>query len=86
MLIQRHLCSSKDVKQENIYRIASGNCALVTKKVDICLRCNRSMNLLISGYIIGSPTRDKAQCCSFIPSANLSGRTPGTPVDIVKSS
>ena len=37
------------------------------------------MNLLISGYIIGSPTRDKAQCCGFIPSANLSGRTPGTP-------
>ena len=44
------------------------------------------MNLLISGYIIGSPTRDKAQCCGFIPSANLSGRTPGTPVDIMKFS
>ena len=37
------------------------------------------MNLLISGYIIGSPTNDKAQCCGFIPSANLSDLTPGTP-------
>ncbi len=37
------------------------------------------MNLLISGYMIGSPTSDKAQCCGCIPSANLSGRTPGTP-------
>ena len=28
---------------------------------------------------MGSPTRDRAQCFGFIPSASFSGNTPGTP-------
>lgn len=36
--------------------------------------------MLISGYIIGSPTRDRAQCWGSLPSASRSGFTPGTPV------
>ena len=35
--------------------------------------------MLISGYMIGSPTSDRAQCLGSIPSAKRSGFTPGTP-------
>lgn len=37
--------------------IASGNCALVTRKLEIPFPCNSATNLLISGYIIGSPVK-----------------------------
>lgn len=56
--------------------ILSGNWALVTRKVEIRLRCSSSTRLLISGYIIGSPTRDKAQCLGVRPSDNRSCVTP----------
>jgi len=36
---------------------------------------------LISGYMIGSPTRDSAQWAGLKPSSNLSIFTPGTPVE-----
>lgn len=62
------------------YLIASGNCALVTKKDEMPFPWSSSINLLISGYMIGSPTKDKAQCWGSKPSANLSALTPGTPV------
>ena len=45
----------------NIF-IASGNWALVTMKDEISFECNKSTYLLISGYIMGSPTKDRAQC------------------------
>lgn len=56
--------------------IFSGNCAFVTRKVDICLRCSSSTSTLISGYMIGSPTSDKAQCLGERPSVNRSRVTP----------
>ena len=59
--------------------IASGNCALVTRKVLIRLSCSNPTNLSISGYMMGSPTSDNAQCLGSIPSSNRSGMTPGTP-------
>ena len=59
--------------------IASGNCAFVTKNVLIFRECNSLTNFPISGYMIGSPTRDNAQCLGFIPSSSFSGKTPGTP-------
>lgn len=37
------------------------------------------MKVLISGYMIGSPTRESAQCLTAKPSSYLSGFTPGTP-------
>ena len=61
--------------------IASGNCALVTRKVDISLWCSRPTSWLISGYMMGSPTRDRAQCLACMPSAKRSGCTPGTPAE-----
>ena len=62
------------------YLIALGNCAFVTRNVDIFFSCSNSISLFISGYIIGSPTNDSAQCCTDIPSKYLSYLTPGTPV------
>jgi hypothetical protein len=56
--------------------IFSGNCAFVTRKVEIRRRCNSSTSVLISGYIMGSPTRDKAQCLGERPSINRSSETP----------
>lgn len=56
--------------------IFSGNCAFVTRKVDIRRRCSSFTNVLISGYIIGSPTRDRAQCLGARPSINRSILTP----------
>lgn len=37
------------------------------------------MRVLISGYMIGSPTKDRAQCFACMPSVIRSGFTPGTP-------
>lgn len=48
----------------------------MTRKVEIRLRCSSSTSVLISGYIIGSPTRDKAQCLGERPSVNRSNVTP----------
>ena len=56
--------------------ILSGNCAFVTRKVEILLLCNSSTSVFISGYIIGSPTRDNAQCRGVKPSVNRSKVTP----------
>eukprot|EP00955_Chlamydomonas_euryale_P007672 81641-Chlamydomonas_euryale.AAC.1 len=41
--------------------MASGNCALVTRKVEMRRLCSCDTRPLISGYMIGSPTRDSAQ-------------------------
>lgn len=64
---------------KNKYLSAVGNWAFVTRNVEIPRSCRRCTKLLISGYIIGSPTNDNAQCFTSIPSANRSGKTPGTP-------
>jgi hypothetical protein len=56
--------------------ILSGNYALVTRNVDILRLCSSFTNVLISGYIIGSPTSESAQCLGFMPSAKRSGLTP----------
>lgn len=58
--------------------IFSGNCAFVTRKVEICLPCSSSTRAFISGYMIGSPTRDKAQCLGERPSDKRSCVTPVT--------
>ena len=59
--------------------MASGNCAFVTRNVEIFFSCSKETNLSISGYMIGSPTSESAQCFGSIPSASRSGNTPGTP-------
>ena len=59
--------------------IASGNWALVTRNVDISLWCSSLTRVLISGYMMGSPTSDRAQCFGSLPSASRLGNTPGTP-------
>lgn len=56
--------------------ILSGNCALVTRKVEIRLLCSSSTSEFISGYIIGSPTSDRAQCLGERPSDKRSALTP----------
>lgn len=56
--------------------IFSGNCAFVTRKVEIRLRWSSSTSELISGYMIGSPTSDRAQCLGESPSIKRSGLTP----------
>lgn len=61
------------------YLISSGNCALVTRKLEMWWRCSSFRKVLISGYMMGSPTSDSAQCFTAIPSSKRSGRTPGTP-------
>ena len=61
------------------FLMAAGNCAFVTRKVEIRRSCKALTNLSISGYMMGSPTSDSAQCRGSIPSSNLSGITPGTP-------
>mmetsp|Transcript_54714 Transcript_54714/g.173762 ORF Transcript_54714/g.173762 Transcript_54714/m.173762 type:complete len:201 (-) Transcript_54714:222-824(-) len=62
-----------------ICAMRSGNCALVTRKVDMRRPCSSPTSSLICGYMMGSPTRLSAQCRGSMPSASLSGRTPGTP-------
>ena len=59
--------------------MASGNWALVTRKDEICFAWSNSINLLISGYMMGSPTRESAQWRGIMPSWKRSGITPGTP-------
>lgn len=56
--------------------IFSGNCAFVTRKVEIRLRWSSSTSELISGYMIGSPTRERAQCLGESPSIKRSVLTP----------
>ncbi len=43
----------------------SGNWALVTRKEETRRACSSEIRWLISGYIIGSPTSDRAQCRTF---------------------
>lgn len=71
-----HHCNLCD---KNKYLSALGNWAFVTRNVEIPRSWRRCTKLLISGYIIGSPTNDNAQCFTSIPSANRAGKTPGTP-------
>lgn len=59
--------------------ISSGNWALVTRKLEMWHWWRRRRKALISGYMMGSPTRDRAQCFTAKPSSKRSGRTPGTP-------
>lgn len=59
--------------------ISAGNCAFVTRKLEILRSWSSFKNLLISGYMMGSPTRDNAQCFTVIPSSKRSSLTPGTP-------
>ena len=47
------------------WRILSGNCALVTRKDEIWRLCSSVRMALISGYMIGSPTKDSAQCRTY---------------------
>ena len=47
----------------------------------MALVCSRPTNLFISGYMMGSPTRDRAQWRGSRASEYLAGCTPGTPVD-----
>mmetsp|Transcript_1868 Transcript_1868/g.4589 ORF Transcript_1868/g.4589 Transcript_1868/m.4589 type:complete len:201 (+) Transcript_1868:260-862(+) len=60
-------------------RMASGNCALVTRKVDMPREWSSPTRSLMRGYMMGSPTRLSAQCAGLRPSLNRSGLTPGTP-------
>ena len=50
------------VKAPIAHLMRSGNWALVTRKVDIRRACRRVMRVFISGYMMGSPTSDSAQC------------------------
>jgi hypothetical protein len=52
----------------------------IKRKLHITLSCNALSISLIRGYIIGSPTSDKAQCRTVNASFNRSGCTPGTPI------
>lgn len=65
--------------------IFSGNWAFVTRNVDMCLRCSSSTRAFISGYIIGSPTRDNAQCLGDKPSSSFSGFTPENATTVLKT-
>lgn len=56
--------------------IRSGNCAFVTRNVEILRWWSSLTSVLISGYIIGSPTKDSAQCLGVIPSTRRSDFTP----------
>ena len=47
----------------------------------MALVCSRPTNLFISGYMMGSPTRDRAQWRGSRASEYLAGCTPGTPVE-----
>lgn len=50
------------------YLISSGNWALVTRKLEMWWEWRRRMKPLISGYMMGSPTSDRAQCLTSNPS------------------
>ena len=60
--------------------MAPGNWALVTKKVEILLACSSVINSLICGYMMGSPTRLRAQCLTVMAALWASSVTPGTPL------
>mmetsp|Transcript_99258 Transcript_99258/g.258802 ORF Transcript_99258/g.258802 Transcript_99258/m.258802 type:complete len:208 (+) Transcript_99258:377-1000(+) len=62
------------------FRIASGNCAFVTRNVLMCRRCKSVRSSLMRGYMIGSPTSERAQWRTVIASSNLSFLTPGIPL------
>ena len=48
----------------------------MTKKVLIFLSCSACNISFIRGYIIGSPTKESAQCFTLKASTSLSGWTP----------
>lgn len=76
-LLSVQIVQNRDAKA---HLISSGNWALVTRKLEMCCWCRSRRKVLISGYMMGSPTRDRAQCFMVRPSSKRSGRTPGTPV------
>lgn len=45
----------------------SGNCAFVTRNVEMRRECRWSISSLMAGYMMGSPTRLSAQCRACIP-------------------
>mmetsp|Transcript_28537 Transcript_28537/g.32810 ORF Transcript_28537/g.32810 Transcript_28537/m.32810 type:complete len:239 (-) Transcript_28537:530-1246(-) len=61
-------------------RIAAGCCPLVTRKVEISRSCKFPNSSLMAGYMMGSPTRDNAQCFTVWPSSQRSVNTPGMPL------
>lgn len=78
------LFSERRLKQHMLmssttHLISTGNCAFVTRKLEILHSWSSFKNLLISGYMMGSPTRDNAQCFTVIPSVKRCSLTPGTP-------
>ena len=77
MFVRRAVCMS--IQNLTSYRMASGNCAFVTRNEEISRPCSNSTNSLMRGYIIGSPTSDRAQCRGCRPSSKRSVLTPGTP-------
>lgn len=79
--LQPHL----GLRRQAAHLISSGNCALVTRKLEIPCWWSSFKSRLISGYIMGSPTRDNAQCLTAIPSSKRSALSPGTPENPGKS-
>jgi hypothetical protein len=59
--------------------IADGCCPLVTKNVDMLRLCKSARSSSIRGYMIGSPTRLRAQCRTVSASFHRSIWTPGIP-------
>jgi hypothetical protein len=60
--------------------IRSGNCAFVTMKLEIWRSWRQRSISLMRGYMMGSPTKESAQCLTVKPSCSRSGSTPGTPL------
>ena len=54
-------------------------CALVTRNVLTLCWCKSDTNSLMWGYMIGSPTRLSAQCCTLSPSLSRCSKTPAAP-------
>lgn len=61
------------------YLISSGNWAFVTRKLEMPRWCRSLTNWLICGYMMGSPTSDRAQCFTVIASSRRAAFTPDTP-------
>lgn len=52
----------------------------LTRKVEMCCWCIRKSSSLMRGYMMGSPTSDKAQCSTLLSTwLKKSLRKPGSP-------
>ena len=60
-MLKKYKALTKTVLNQKLidYLIASGNCAFVTRNVEIFFSCKRSIKVFISGYMIGSPTNSE---------------------------